>query len=94
MYESRKRRKFWAGSDGCDKSSVEAWLLGRQQVGNGRTKPRRRTPSRQRTISRERTSDDSGLESGHSSMNTGEDILSHSEVITDNIVLSHIHSVR
>ena len=93
MYESRKRRQFWAGSEGCDQSNVDAWMLGRQQASESRT-TRRRTTGRQRTISRERTSDDSGLESGHSSMNTGEDILSHSEVITDNIVLSHIQSVR
>ena len=71
VHESRKRRIFWAGSDGVDENSVETWLMSRQQGGSSRTR-RTRTPPRQRTVSREQTGDDSGLESGHSSMNTGE----------------------
>jgi len=70
VHESRKRRIFWAGSDGVDENSVEAWLMSRQEGGSSRTR-RTRTPPRQRTVSREQTGDDSGLESGHSSMNQG-----------------------
>ena len=71
VHESRKRCIFWADSDGVDQNSVEAWLMSRQEGGSSRTR-RTRTPPRQRTVSREQTGDDSGLESGHSSMNTGD----------------------
>ena len=84
MYESRSRRTFWAGGDGSEGTSVEAWLLGRQQAGSSRTTTTR-TPrvDKHRPLEGENTNlhgdkekrsgDDSGLESGHCSMNTGED---------------------
>ena len=71
VHESRKRRIFWTGSDGVDDNDVDTWLMSRQEGGSSRTR-RSRTPPRQRTVSREQTGDDSGLESGHSSMNQGD----------------------
>ena len=78
MYESKKRRLFWAGGDIGDHTSVEAGL-----VGLGRQNPPVTsrggvdTPRSAKQIPQEygykvdRAGDDSGLESGHCSMNTG-----------------------
>ena len=65
--ESHKRVSSWGGvSEECNKRSVEEWLIQRQEAGTRQTRIQRRSVG---TISSEQ--EDSGLESGNSSLNTG-----------------------